>query len=110
MDGSSGSSVIMNPGETFALLEHHGLPVAVKTGRNMIAQVKGAAMLQGFRGKPPADTEVLSNILVAVSRLLAGDASIRNIDINPVIVGEKGTGCTIVDAKIEVTVAPTGKF
>jgi acetyltransferase len=77
-------------------------PIDKKTARDMIAQVRGAAILRGFRGKPPADTEGLSDILVAVSRLLAGNASIRNIDINPVIVGEKGTGCTVVDAKIEV--------
>jgi hypothetical protein len=76
-------------------------PVGGKTARDMIAQVKGAAILRGFRGNPPADTEGLSDILVAVSRLLAGNASIRNIDINPVILGEKGTGCTVVDAKIE---------
>ncbi len=78
-------------------------PIDGKTARNMIAQVKGAAILQGFRGNPPADTDCLSDILVAVSRLLSGNASIRNIDINPVIVGEKGRGCTVVDAKIEVS-------
>jgi acetyltransferase len=77
-------------------------PIDGKTARDMIAQVRGAAILQGFRGKPPADIEGLSDILVAVSRLLAGNASIRSIDINPVILGEKGTGCTVVDAKIEV--------
>jgi acetyltransferase len=77
-------------------------PIDKKTARDMIAQVRGAAILRGFRGKPPADTEGLSDILVAVSRLLAGNASIRNIDINPVIVGERETGCTVVDAKIEV--------
>jgi acetyltransferase len=77
-------------------------PIDGKTARDMIARVRGAGILRGFRGKPPADTEALSDILVAVSRLLAGNASIRNIDINPVIVGEKGTGCTVVDAKIEV--------
>ena len=77
-------------------------PIDGKTARDMIAQVKGAAILRGFRGKPPADIEGLSGILVALSRLLAGNASIRNIDINPVIAGQRGTGCTIVDAKIEV--------
>jgi acetyltransferase len=77
-------------------------PIDGRTARTMIAEVKGAAILRGFRGSPPADTEGLSDILVAVSRLLSGNASIRNIDINPVIVGEKGRGCTVVDAKIEV--------
>ncbi|MGD0230408.1 MAG: acetate--CoA ligase family protein [Syntrophorhabdales bacterium] len=80
-------------------------PIDGKTALDMIAQVKGAEILRGFRGKPPADTRALSDILVAVSRLLVGNASIRNIDMNPVIVGEEGTGCMVVDAKMEVTVA-----
>ncbi len=76
-------------------------PIDEKTARGMIAEVKGAAILRGFRGNPPADTDGLAGILVAVSRLLSGNASIRTIDINPVIVGEKGRGCMVVDAKIE---------
>jgi acetyltransferase len=76
-------------------------PIGRQTAYDMIAEVKGAPMLQGFRGKPAADIEALADVLVAVSKLLAEDASICNIDINPVIVGEKGKGCVIVDAKIE---------
>ena len=60
-------------------------------------------MLKGFRGKPPADIAALSALLVAVSRMLAEDGSIRNLDLNPVIVGEEGTGCVVVDAKVELT-------
>jgi len=77
-------------------------PIDVLIARDMIAQVKGAKILQGFRGKPPADTETLSEIIVSVSRLITEDPSIKSFDINPVIVGEKGRGCTIVDAKIEL--------
>jgi acetyltransferase len=76
-------------------------PIDEKTAREMVSGIRGAEILRGFRGKPPADIRALSAVLVAVSRLLAEDASIRNMDMNPVIVGEEGTGCTIVDAKIE---------
>jgi len=76
-------------------------PIDEKTAREMVSGTRGAEILRGFRGKPPADIAALSAVLVALSRLLAEDASIRNIDMNPVIVGEEGTGCTIVDAKIE---------
>jgi acetate---CoA ligase (ADP-forming) len=77
-------------------------PIGPQTARDMIGEVKGAPVLRGYRGKPPADTDALADILVAVSNLLAENTAICNIDINPVIVGEKGKGCTIVDAKIEV--------
>lgn len=77
-------------------------PIGPQTARDMIEEVKAAAVLRGFRGKPPADTEALAGILVAVSGLIAENSAVLNIDMNPVIVGEKGKGCTIVDAKIEV--------
>jgi acetyltransferase len=76
-------------------------PIDEKTARDMIAEVGGGQILRGFRGKPPADVEALSGVLVSASRLLAENASIRNIDMNPVIVGQEGTGCVVVDAKIE---------
>jgi len=76
-------------------------PIDERTADEMIAQVKGAEILRGFRGKPAADVEALSRIIVSVSHLLMENASIRSLDINPVIVGEEGQGCAIVDAKIE---------
>ena len=52
-------------------------PIDGKTARDMIAEVKGAEILRGFRGKPPADTAGLADILVAVSRVLAGNPPSR---------------------------------
>ncbi len=78
-------------------------PIDEHTAREMIGETKAQAMLKGFRGKPPADIAALSSVLVAVSRMLAEDGSIQNLDLNPIIVGEEGTGCTVVDAKVELT-------
>jgi hypothetical protein len=75
-------------------------PIDESTARDMVNEGKAGSIMRGFRGKPAADSEALCRVLVSISRLLANDPSILNIDINPVIVGEKGMGCQIVDAKI----------
>ena len=76
-------------------------PVDEKEAEKMIGEIKGAQLLKGFRGKPPADKEALIKCLVNVSRLLIDNPEIKNLDINPLIIWEKGKGCLAVDAKIE---------
>ena len=76
-------------------------PVDDETAGMMIEELKGSAILKGARGRKPADIGALKDVIVRVSRLLAEQPDIMNIDINPVIVHEEGKGCTIVDAKIE---------
>ena len=79
-------------------------PIDRMAAEEMIDGIRGASLLQGFRGRPAADRESLTHILMNVSRLLSEHPEIRSIDINPVIVGENGRGCTVVDAKIEYVV------
>ncbi len=74
-------------------------PIGLDEARAMIASIRGASILSGYRGRPAADTEKLAQILVDVSRLLTENPSIRRIEMNPVIVGV--SGCTVVDARIE---------
>jgi acetyltransferase len=44
-------------------------PITRSEGRAMIAEVKGARLLQGFRGRPAADLDALADTLVRVSHL-----------------------------------------
>ncbi len=77
-------------------------PVDVQTAQGMIEEIKGAALLKGFRGQPPFDTAALAKCMVNASRLLAEHPEIENLDINPLIVYEKGKGCLAVDAKMDI--------
>ncbi len=79
-------------------------PIDDDEAENMIADIRGARLLEGFRGQPRADKAALKKCLVTISRLLYDHPEITNLDINPMIVGDDGMGCVIVDAKIEVTV------
>jgi acetyltransferase len=65
----------------------------------MISEVKGARLLQGFRGNPPADIDALAEVLVQVSHLAANlEGHIAELDINPLLVLPAGQGVKAVDA------------
>ena len=72
-------------------------PVDVAIARAMIEEVRGFALLRGFRGKPEGDVEALSQAVAALSRL-AALPSVREAEINPLIVRRKGEGVVAVDA------------
>ena len=68
---------------------------------DLIAQLKGTAVLDGVRGDKPADKAALADLIVALSRFAADHAGqISEIDLNPVIVHPAGQGLTLVDALI----------
>jgi acetyltransferase len=64
----------------------------------MIGEIKSSAILSGFRGKPPADRAAIADLLLTVSEVVVAYPAILEVDLNPVIVHEKGL--TIVDARI----------
>ncbi len=67
----------------------------------MLGRLKGAAILAPYRGAPAADTDALIDVIVRLSQFAADHADdIAEIDLNPVIVHEKGQGVSLVDALI----------
>jgi acetyltransferase len=67
----------------------------------MIAEIKGARLLQGFRGRPAADLEALADTLVRVSDLAMHiDRHLAELDIDPLMVLPSGQGVKAVDALV----------
>ncbi|MBA4397257.1 MAG: CoA-binding protein [Syntrophus sp. (in: bacteria)] len=64
----------------------------------MIHEIRGYPLLAGARGHKPKDVGVLKEILQRVAQLAADHPEIVEVDINPVIVHEKGA--SVVDARI----------
>ena len=61
-------------------------PVDLPQARAMLGRLRGAALLNGFRGSEPVQIERLAGIIVAVSELASDMAdAISEIDVNPVI-------------------------
>ena len=69
----------------------------------MIGQLRAAAVLQGARGKPPADIKALAQMLAKVSQFAhaAGDR-LQGIDLNPVLVLPQGQGAYALDALVQL--------
>jgi acetyl coenzyme A synthetase (ADP forming)-like protein len=68
----------------------------------LLREIRGFPLLQGYRGQPAADVEALRDLLLRVSRLADEVPEILELDLNPVIALPAGQGCRIVDARIKV--------
>ena len=76
-------------------------PITRAEAQAMIAEVKGARLLQGFRGRPAADVEALADTLVRVSHLAMHlEGHLAELDINPLMVLPAGQGVKAADALV----------
>ena len=77
------------------------VPLAPSDARAMLARLKGAALLDAYRGAAPADTDALVELMVRLGQFAADHAdTITEIDLNPVLVHARGSGVSVVDALI----------
>ena len=76
-------------------------PLADEDIDDMIQEIKGYRILTGIRGEKPTDIPAIKNIIVRVSEIAVDNPEIQEIDLNPVIVHEKGA--SIVDSRIILT-------
>jgi acyl-CoA synthetase (NDP forming) len=73
-------------------------PITEEDAREMVSEVKAYPILRGYRGQPPLDIDMIVNILLSTSRLIMDYQEIKELDLNPVMVYEKGA--KTVDARI----------
>jgi acetyltransferase len=74
------------------------LPITPRSAKRMIEDIRSVRLLAGFRGRPPADREAVRKLLLCVSEMIESYPDIREMDLNPVIVHEKGL--VAVDARV----------
>ena len=87
--------------ETLRDVTFRAAPFGRDEALRMIGEVKGAALLRGTRGRPPADVDALADALAALSRLAAARRDdFAAIDINPFLVRREGRGAVALDALI----------
>jgi acetate---CoA ligase (ADP-forming) len=73
-------------------------PVPADEARAMLDELRGASLLRGFRGHPPADLDAIAAVIGAIGDLAATRPDIAELDCNPVIAD--ANGATIVDALV----------
>jgi acetate---CoA ligase (ADP-forming) len=74
------------------------VPFMERDAAEMIGETRGAKLLEGVRGGRPGDVAALRQLLVQVSGLVTRHSEIDEMDLNPVIVHEKGL--TVVDTRV----------
>ena len=76
------------------------VPVDIQEALEMIKEVRGYKLLTGFRKLPEADIPSIADTIVRISKLCQNFPEIKELDINPLVVMEKGKGVVMVDARI----------
>jgi len=78
-------------------------PLSRREAYNMIMETRAYTLLRGFRGETPSDIESVVDVLLRVSRLALDFKEIAELDINPLIVYERGKSSLALDVKITLT-------
>lgn len=74
------------------------IPIEQRDAREMVREIQGYPLLQGHRGRPPADVAALEALLVQLSKFIEQHPEIVELDLNPVFAYPKGA--LAVDARI----------
>jgi len=93
--GSGGVAV-----ELYRDIAHLALPATPQQVAAALKKLKLWTQLQGFRGKPPADVAALADAASRFGDMFLASPTIREVEINPVIVRAAGDGLCAVDALV----------
>jgi acyl-CoA synthetase (NDP forming) len=74
------------------------LPLEERDAREMVTEIKGYEILKGIRGEPPQDIQAIEDVLMKISKLTMENPEIKEIDLNPILVFEKGL--QVVDTRM----------
>lgn len=75
-------------------------PIDRNEAHRMIREIRGWPLLQGFRGRPVADTDTLERLMLCLSDLVTNHPEIEEMDINPLLLHGQGQGATVADCRI----------
>jgi len=60
------------------------VPVTARDAREMIREIKGYPILEGYRGQKPASIPALEKLIVKVSQFIEKNPQIKELDLNPI--------------------------
>ncbi len=77
-------------------------PLGPVDADEMIAGIRGAPLLEGVRGEPPADRAVLRDVLLRLAQLVVRHPRIRELDVNPFLAAPGRETSKALDVRIRV--------
>lgn len=75
-------------------------PIGRNEARRMVKTISAYKLLQEFRGRPACDIEAIERELVGLSAMVINHPEIEELDVNPLLVYEKGQGTTVADCRM----------
>ncbi len=78
-------------------------PVRELGAYRMLQEIRGRALLEGYRGQPPRDLDALAECIMRLSQLALELPEVHELDINPLLALEQGQGALVLDARILLT-------
>ncbi len=75
-------------------------PIEPCEALDMVNDIRGRRLLEGYRGMPPRDKRALAGVILKIARLMLDIPQVRELDLNPVMSYERGAA--IADARIIV--------
>jgi acetyltransferase len=82
-------------------------PLNALLARRLMARTRVWQLLQGYRGKSPANIEAVVEVLIRLGQLAADNPEIRELDINPLLAD--AAGIVALDARLRVAPAQTAR-
>jgi acetate---CoA ligase (ADP-forming) len=80
-------------------------PLTDQDVRDMLADLRMAPLLTGYRGSPPADVRALKDLLYRISAMVEDLPEVAELDLNPVFVRPEGQGVVAVDVRMKLAPA-----
>lgn len=77
-------------------------PLARHEADEMVRGIRGFKLLTGVRGEPPADLDLLVDVLLRLAQLVERHPRVRELDVNPFLAGPDRGSAVAVDVRIAV--------
>ncbi len=74
------------------------VPLVKRDAKEMIREIKGFPLLQGYRGSDPVDVENLETMVLKVSEFIEKTPEVKELDLNPIFAYKDGA--IAVDARV----------
>ena len=77
------------------------VPLEKRDAREMVKEIKGYPVLEGYRGQEAVDIDNLENMILKVSEFVEANPQIEELDLNPVFA--YSDGAVAVDARVIIS-------
>jgi acetyltransferase len=75
-------------------------PISKQEVHSQVRAIRTFPLLRGVRGDPPADIDMIEDVVLRISQLVTDFPEIVEMDINPLVVHNQGEGAIVLDARI----------